>query len=87
MLLIMIINIVKGGFIMATLNNMPVGSKVKVKNISKDASVKKRLLEMGVVPGVTVEVTGKAPLGDPIEIIVRGYKLTLRRDEAEEIII
>lgn len=72
---------------MATLNNMPVGSKVKVKNISKDASVKKRLLEMGVVPGVTVEVTGKAPLGDPIEIIVRGYKLTLRRDEAEEIII
>ena len=72
---------------MATLNNMPVGSKVKVKNISKDASVKKRLLEMGIVPGVTVEITGKAPLGDPIEIIVRGYKLILRKDEAEKIII
>ena len=72
---------------MANLNNMPIGSKVKVKNISKDASVRKRLLEMGVVPGVEVEIIGKAPLGDPIEIIVRGYKLTLRKDEAENIII
>ncbi|SHH78558.1 FeoA family protein [Sporanaerobacter acetigenes] len=72
---------------MPSLNEMPLGSKIKVKELSKEASVRKRLLEMGVVPGIEVEVVGKAPLGDPIEIIVRGYKLTLRKDEAANIFV
>lgn len=72
---------------MPSLNEMPLGSKIKVKELSKEASVRKRLLEMGIVPGIEVEVVGKAPLGDPIEIIVRGYKLTLRKDEAANIFV
>ncbi len=42
---------------------------------------------MGITPGVTLEITGKAPLGDPIEVIVRGYKLTLRKNEAKSILV
>ena len=72
---------------MNSLDTMPVGKKVKVKKISKDVPVKRRLLDMGVVPGITVEVIGKAPLGDPIEILLRGYKLTLRKDEASNIFV
>ncbi len=57
-----------------------VGEKLIVKGIQKkDSVVKRRLLDMGITPGVTLEITGKAPLGDPIEVIVRGYKLTLKK--------
>ncbi|KNF07231.1 Fe2+ transport system protein A [Gottschalkia purinilytica] len=72
---------------MDSLDKMPLGAKVKVKEISKDAHVKRRLMDMGVVPGVQVEIKGKAPLGDPIEILIRGYKLTLRKNEASNIIV
>ncbi|MEG0134296.1 MAG: FeoA family protein, partial [Clostridium sp.] len=50
-------------------------------------NVKRRLMDMGITPGITIEITGKAPLGDPIEICIRGYKLTLRKEEAEAILI
>ena len=66
---------------------MNIGDKVVVKGIDKDSTVKKRLLEMGVTPGATLQITGKAPLGDPIEVLVRGYKLTLRKNEANAILI
>ncbi len=72
---------------MNSLNSMPIGKKFKVTEISKNTSIKKRLLDMGVVPGVTVEIIGKAPLGDPIEVLLRGYKLTLRKDEAANIFV
>jgi ferrous iron transport protein A len=72
---------------MKSLDTMPIGIKFKVKKISKDATVKKRLLDMGLVPGVTVEIVGKAPLGDPIEVLLRGYKLTLRKNEAANIFV
>jgi ferrous iron transport protein A len=72
---------------MNSLDTISVGTKVKVKKISKDVPVKRRLLDMGVVPGITLEVIGKAPLGDPIEILLRGYKLTLRKDEASNIFV
>lgn len=72
---------------MNNLTNIKTGEKVTVIGLEKDSSVKKRLLEMGITPGVTLEVTGKAPLGDPIEVLVRGYKLTLRKDEAHAILI
>lgn len=58
-----------------------------LKEFKKDSVVKRRLLDMGITPGVTLEITGKAPLGDPIEVIVRGYKLTLRKNEAKSILV
>lgn len=64
-----------------------VGDKLKVKGINKDSKVKRRLMDMGITPGITIEVTGIAPLGDPIEINVRGYKLTLRKEEASAILL
>ena len=68
---------------MRKLNNLSVGDKMRVINIDKDSIVKRKLLDMGITPGVEIEVTGKAPLGDPIEVLVRGYKLTLRNNEAK----
>ncbi|MDU1855722.1 MAG: FeoA family protein [Clostridium baratii] len=64
-----------------------VGDKLKVKGINKDSKVKRRLMDMGITPGITIEVTGIAPLGDPIKINVRGYKLTLRKEEASAILL
>lgn len=72
---------------MNSLEKLEVGEKVVVKNLDKDSAVRRRLLDMGITPGVTVEVIGKAPMGDPIEILVRGYKLTLRKKEAQGILI
>lgn len=70
---------------MKRLNDLSVGDKMIVVNIDKESTVKRKLLDMGVTPGVQIEVTGKAPLGDPIEILLRGYKLTLRMNEAKVI--
>ncbi|AYF54560.1 ferrous iron transport protein A [Clostridium botulinum C] len=70
-----------------TLKNIPVGSKAKVVGILRNSQFKRRLMDMGIIPGVEIIVTGKAPLGDPIEILVRGYKLTLRGKEAVDIMV
>lgn len=70
-----------------TLDKIPVGSKVKVKGLKKESNVRRRLMDMGVVPGLEISVEGRAPLGDPIEILVRGYKLTLRKNEAMDILV
>lgn len=70
---------------MNTLDQLNVGEKMQVKNIEKDSIVRRKLLDMGITPGVSLEVTGKAPFGDPLEVLVRGYKLTLRRNEAKVI--
>ncbi|WP_276792479.1 FeoA family protein [Tepidanaerobacter sp. EBM-38] len=69
-----------------SLDNIPIGQTVKVKDIS-DGSIKRRLMDMGIVPGLEISVEGRAPLGDPIEILVRGYKLTLRKNEAQSILV
>lgn len=69
-----------------SLDNIPIGQTVKVKDIS-DGSIKRRLMDMGIVPGLEISVEDKAPLGDPIEILVRGYKLTLRKNEAQKILV
>jgi len=70
-----------------SLDKVSVGSKVRVKELKKESSVKRRLMDMGVVPGLEISVEGRAPLGDPIEILVRGYKLTLRKDEAMGVLV
>lgn len=70
---------------MKTLEQLNIGDKMIVKNLSKESTVRRRLLDMGITPGVSLEVTGKAPFGDPIEILVRGYKLSLRKNEAQSV--
>ena len=67
------------------LANLEVGAKAFVTNVLGETLVAKRLMEMGVVPGVSVRVVKSAPFGDPIEIRVRGYSLALRKSEAEKI--
>lgn len=68
-----------------TLANLSTGEEAKVLSVSGDNAITKRLMEMGVVPGVSVRVIKTAPLGCPIEIRVRGYSLALRKAEAQTI--
>jgi len=58
-----------------------------VKSVSGETKVKRRLFDMGITPGAEIFLRKKAPLGDPIEITLRGYELTLRKTEAECIIL
>ncbi|MCD8309239.1 MAG: ferrous iron transport protein A [Clostridia bacterium] len=60
-----------------------VGQKGKIIAVSGEGRVRRRLFDMGVTPGAEVTMVKKAPLGDPIEITIRGYQLTLRKDEAK----
>lgn len=59
----------------------------KIKSISNTGNLKRRLLDMGIVPGSLVEVVKVAPLGDPIDVKVKGYHLSLRKEEAGEILV
>lgn len=68
-----------------TLNDVPSGIDARVTAINGGGRVVKRLMEMGVVPGVAVQVVKAAPFGDPIEVRVRGYSLAMRRSEAGSI--
>lgn len=67
------------------LSELGVGEKAEILRVGGRGEIKKRLLEMGVVRGTTVEVERVAPLGDPIEIRLLGYHLSLRQSEAREI--
>ncbi len=69
------------------LSALPVGLRARIVSIDGSSVVARRLIEMGVVPGVRVEVIGTAPLGDPLKIFVRGYYLALRRAEAQTITV
>ncbi len=70
---------------MRTLREVPVGGTAKVKKIYGEGAVKRRIMDMGITRGVEVYVRKVAPLGDPIEITVRGYELSLRKADAESI--
>lgn len=70
---------------MKTLATLPVGSSSKVSRIDGDDEVCQRLLEMGLTPGVELRLIGVAPLGDPLELELRGYRLSLRRSEAAHV--
>ena len=67
------------------LANLAIGSEAKVTKIIGDSPITRRLMEMGVIPGVAIRVVKTAPFGDPIEIRVRGYSLAMRKSEAEAI--
>lgn len=70
---------------METLKNVKVGSTVKVKRLNGEGAVKRRIMDMGITKGVEVYVRKVAPLGDPVEVTVRGYELSLRKADAEMI--
>ena len=70
---------------MNNLRTVPVGSTAKVVKIHGEGAVKRRIMDMGITKGVEVYVRKVAPLGDPIEITVRGYELSLRKADAESI--
>ena len=72
---------------MKTLNEIAIGKKCKVKKLICEGKFKKRLLDMGVTPSAKIIVKKKAPLGDPIEIAIRGYELSLRKDECKLILV
>ena len=70
---------------MDKLKDVKVGSTVKVKKLHGEGAVKRRIMDMGLTKGVEVYVRKVAPLGDPIEVTVRGYELSLRKADAEMI--
>lgn len=72
---------------MKTLKEISVGRKVKVSKLTGKGPIKRRIMDMGITKGVEIYVRKVAPLGDPIEITVRGYELSLRKDDAEMIIV
>ena len=68
---------------MATLKDAKIGQTVRVKKLTGEGAVKRRIMDMGITKGVEVYIRKVAPLGDPIEITVRGYDLSLRKADAE----
>ena len=70
---------------MSGLDQAGVGTRGRVQRIAGDDEVSVRLLEMGLTPGVEIEVVGTAPLGDPLELELRGYRLSVRRSEAARV--
>jgi ferrous iron transport protein A len=64
-----------------------IGQMVTVERVSGEGSFRRRLMELGLVPGTRVELVGVAPLGDPLELLVRGGSLSIRRTEAEGVAV
>ncbi|MDD6269675.1 MAG: ferrous iron transport protein A [Oscillospiraceae bacterium] len=70
---------------MSTLKEAKIGTVVTVKKLSGEGAVKRRIMDMGITKGTEIFVRKVAPLGDPIEVTVRGYELSLRKADAEMI--
>ena len=70
---------------MNNLKEVPVGGRAKVVKINGEGAVKRRIMDMGITKGVTVYVRKVAPLGDPVEVTVRGYELSIRKADADMI--
>ena len=70
---------------MTTMKEVPIGSTVTVKKINGDGALKRHIMDMGITKGVQIYIRKVAPLGDPVEITVRGYELSLRKAYAEMI--
>jgi len=66
-----------------TLREVKIGAAAKVVKLHGEGAIKRRIMDMGITKGVIVRVKRVAPLGDPIEITVRGYELSLRKDDAQ----
>ncbi len=70
-----------------TLKETPIGATVSVVKLNGEGAIKRRIMDMGITKGVQIYVRKVAPLGDPIEVTVRGYELSLRKADAENIIV
>ena len=70
---------------MKTLKEVACGKNVKVKKLTGEGPVKRRIMDMGITKGTSINVRKVAPLGDPVEVTVRGYELSLRKADAEMI--
>ena len=70
---------------MKTLREIKIGESAQVVKLHGEGAVKRRIMDMGITKGVTVTIRKVAPLGDPIEITVRGYELSIRKNDAEMI--
>lgn len=72
---------------MKTLKDAKIGETLKVLKLTGDGAIKRRIMDMGITKGVEINIRKVAPLGDPIELTVRGYELSLRKADAEMIIV
>ena len=72
---------------MKTLKEIPCGETARVKKLTGEGPVKRRIMDMGITKGVDVFVRKVAPLGDPVEITVRGYELSVRKADVEMILV
>ena len=70
---------------MNTLKDLKIGKSARVVKVHGEGALRRRIMDMGITKGVDIYVRKVAPLGDPIEIFVRGYELSLRKDDAEMI--
>ena len=68
-----------------TLNDLETGKEAVITAVNGEGALRLRRLDMGRIPGTAVKIITRAPLGDPIEITLRGYELTIRREHAKEI--
>jgi len=68
-----------------TLDQLPLGQSAKVTKLTGAPAVRRRLMEMGITPAATIQAIRWAPLGDPLDIKIRGYHLSLRREEASAV--
>lgn len=69
------------------LNELKLLAKGTIKSIKSSGALKRKLLDMGIVPGSQLEVVRVAPLGDPVEVRIKGYNLSLRKEEAKQVTI
>jgi len=72
---------------MTTLDGLKLGERARIVDVAGDDGIAIRLMEMGLIDGEEIELLGFAPLGDPIEFEVRGYRLSLRKNEARRVTI
>lgn len=72
---------------MMTLKDVKVGQTVKVKKLTGEGPVKRRIMDMGITKGTEIYVRKVAPLGDPMELQIRGYELSVRKADAEMVIV
>ena len=70
---------------MHTLKDVEVDQTVRVVKINGDGAIKRRIMDMGITKGATLYIRKVAPLGDPVEVTVRGYELTIRKEDAQNI--
>ncbi len=72
---------------MQTLREVAIGQTVKVTKLNGEGALKRRIMDMGITKGSEIYVRKVAPLGDPVEITIRGYELSIRKQDAENILV